>query len=210
MKPLLSVRIHPIFCSWQRVLAPVAVCACLPLVLLALLPKAHAQTADFSILAQLDSNPDGFHPQSPLIQGRDGLFYGTTYYGGPSGTGTVYALTPSGGLTALHTFSGVDGAYSQAALVQGSDGSFYGTTTAGGVYGQGTVFQITTAGGFTVLHSFNSALGEGSAPAAALVQGSDGNYYGTTTQGGPYGYGAGAKKLTEETAQPLPSRQPER
>jgi len=66
-----------------------------------------------------------------LVQGVNGNFYGTTYSGGSSNTGTVFEITPGGKLTTLYSFcsqSGcTDGAYPQAALVLGSDGNFYGT-----------------------------------------------------------------------------------
>jgi uncharacterized repeat protein (TIGR03803 family) len=78
--------------------------------------------------------------------------------------------------------------------VQGSDGYFYGTSN-GGTHGAGTVFKISTNGALTTLYAFGSityASGEaldGMCPSAALVQGRDGNFYGTTYQGGTYGYG---------------------
>jgi len=76
--------------------------------------------------------------------------------------------------------------YPTAALVQGTNGSFYGTTGYGGTNGNnGTVFQVTTNGELTTLVSFNGA--NGSHPVAALVQGGDGNFYGTTEYGGTNG-----------------------
>ena len=76
-----------------------------------------------------------------------------------------------------------------AGLVQGSDGNFYGTTEQGGVNGPdpGTVFKITPSGTLTTLHSF--VFIDGWHPRAALVQGSDGNFYGTTVEGGQYEFG---------------------
>ena len=66
-----------------------------------------------------------------------------------------------------------------AGLVQGRDGGFLGTTYQGGAYGNGTVLRVGTNGGLTTLYSF-TGLADGSAPAARLVMGSDGDYYGTT------------------------------
>jgi len=138
--------------------------------------------------------PDGGDPYGALVQGSDGNFYGTTEGGGANDDdGTVFAITPSGTLTTLHSFAGTDGAHPQAGLVQGSDGNFYGTTNAGGAQGScpgetgcGTVFKITPSGTLTTLYSFCSQTGcpDGQVPSAALVQGSDGNFYGTTVQGG--------------------------
>ena len=77
-----------------------------------------------------------------------------------------------------------DGLQPQAGLVQATDGNFYGTTIAGGAHGYGTIFQITTGGTLTTLHSFNLNLTDGAYPQAALVQATDGNFYGTTINGG--------------------------
>ena len=134
---------------------------------------------------------DGTLPEAPPVQGSDGNFYGTTYEGGANGDGTVYRMTPAGAVTILHSFGGDDGANPDAALVQGSDGNFYGTTFAGGGTtaaggNLGTAFQITPSGGLTSLHTFTSDDGGGDL-VAPLVQGSDGNFYGTTAGDGKDG-----------------------
>jgi uncharacterized repeat protein (TIGR03803 family) len=147
---------------------------------------------------------DGKFPQDGLVQGTDGNYYGTTQYGGVNncslGCGTVFKITPSGTLTTLYSFCALgggcaDGSNSVAGLVQGTDGNFYGTTYYGGPntcdnpsHGSvscGTVFKITPAGVLTTLHSFDSS--DGGNPSAGLVQGSDGNFYGTTLYGGANG-----------------------
>ena len=135
-------------------------------------------------LHQFTGQPDGDSPLAALVQGSDGNFYGTTAYGGSNDRGTVFQMTPAGTLTVLYSFSGNgDGASPYAGLVQGRDGNFYGTTFSGGATGYGTVFQMTPAGGLTTLYSFTGG-GDGGAPAAELVQGSDGSFYGTTYDGG--------------------------
>ena len=148
--------------------------------------------------------PDGYGPDTGLIQGVDGNFYGITGDGGSSNycvgpnCGTVFKITPQGALTTLYSFcsqSGCpDGAYPIAALVQSSDGTLYGTTYFGGANsgcindenGCGTVFKITLDGTLTTLYSFCSQSGctDGAYPYAGLVQGTDGNFYGTTAGGG--------------------------
>ncbi len=128
------------------------------------------------------------YPSAALVQGTNGNFYGTTGYGGASGEGTVFQVTPAGVLTTLVSFNGANGSHPVGALVQGSDGNFYGTTDNGGTSGNhGTVFQVTPAGVLTTLVSFGGT--NGSHPAAGLVQGSDGNFYGTTAFGGASGDG---------------------
>ena len=94
-------------------------------------------------------------------------------------------------LTTLHNFAGPpnDGAAPSAGLVQGTDGNFYGATTTGGTNNKGTVFKITPSGTVTVLHSFAGPPSDGNGPTAALIQASDGNFYGTTEFGGSDGTG---------------------
>jgi uncharacterized repeat protein (TIGR03803 family) len=129
----------------------------------------------------------GFNPVSSLIQGTDGSFYGTAQDGGAGtapGFGTVFKVTPTGTLTVLHEFNGTDGERPVGALMRATDGNFYGTTSFGGGdpgFG-GTVFKITPSGTLTTLHSFGS--GDGFGPKAALIQGTDGNFYGTTAGNG--------------------------
>lgn len=131
---------------------------------------------------------DGKSPEAALVQGSDGNFYGTTPLGGAHAKGTVFKIDSTGNLTTLHSFSGSpgDGAVPIGGLVQGSDGNFYGTTASGGAFFQGTIFRMTSSGAITVMHSFNAFSGGGAVPVAGLVQGSDGNFYGTTAVGGQH------------------------
>ena len=102
------------------------------------------------------------------------------------------ALEASAGVvfTTIHFFNGTnDGANPFAALVQGSDGNFYGTTEHGGTNYAGTVFKISSNGAFTSLYSFTGT-NDGANPQAGLVQGSDGNFYGTTEHGGTNSVGS--------------------
>ena len=157
---------------------------------LAILPSmARAQgTATLTTLAE--STPaSGELFGSSLVQGSDGNFYGTAADGGVNTVshGTVFVITPAGAVTNLHNFSGPDGLFPDAGLVQGTDGNFYGMTSQGGTTfidgnspGNGTVFRITPAGVLTTLHSFTGYPGDGQDPGGAFIQGSDGNFYGTT------------------------------
>ncbi len=124
------------------------------------------------------------------MQGTDGNFYGTAYGLGKFNGGTVFKITPAGALTTLYSFCSLancaDGLSPYAGLVQASDGNFYGTTFQGGAYSHGTVFKITPGGTLTTLHSFCALTNcvDGIGPYAGLVQASDGNFYGTTYEGG--------------------------
>jgi uncharacterized repeat protein (TIGR03803 family) len=141
---------------------------------------------------------DGANPYAGLVQGTDGSLYGTTEAGGafrcaPKGCGTVFKIT-RGRLTRLYSFDGLYGAYPYAGLVQATDGNFYGTTLKGGRPGNGTVFKITIAGRHTLLYSFGSAgKFDGVLPTARLIQALDGNFYGTTSEGGTSGWGTAFK-----------------
>ena len=121
-----------------------------------------------------------------------GSFYGVTYSGGAKDDGTIFKITPSGTLTTLQQAFATPTPATARTLRPGSqaaDGNFYGTTRFGGgtycaPYGCGMVFKITASGTLTMLHSFDNT--DGGYPAAGLVQASDGNFYGTTPQGGAY------------------------
>lgn len=148
---------------------------------------SRAQT--FTTLTSFNGT-NGQLPYGNLVQGTDGNYYGVTNEGGAYNAGTVFKVSTKGVLTTLHSFSytGTDGGFPEGGLVLGTDGNFYGTTSAGGGCG-GTVFKMTPSGVLTTLHAFTCRGSEGGVSYAPLVQGTDGNYYGTTAGGGMYGGG---------------------
>lgn len=145
----------------------------------------HAQT--YTLLYNLGTNAG--EPVNPewmglFAQGRDGNLYTTAPAGGANLFGAVFQLTPSGAMKTLWSFANKDdGAFPNSGLTLGTDGSLYGTTSVGGSIGYGTIFKITSAGVFTTLHAFNGNT-EGDQPESPPIQGPDGNYYGTTSDGG--------------------------
>lgn len=138
---------------------------------------------------------DGDSP-NPVIQAPNGNLYGTTFSGGANQYGTVFEITPAGTLTTLYSFCSQadcsDGEYPVGPLVQATNGNFYGTTESGGANASGTVFEVTPAGKLTTLYSFCSQpdCADGALSTGGLVQATNGNFYGTTINGGvdnPYG-----------------------
>jgi uncharacterized repeat protein (TIGR03803 family) len=150
------------------------------------------------------NNQTGERPQSGLVRGADGTYYGTTALGGPgqNSHGVVYRITPDGVLTVIHAFNEADG-YSPGEIMMASDGFLYGTTQSGGTEGGGTIYRLSADGEYTELHSFaiddaeggfafsppgvvasshsfNGAAGS-EEPDTTLVAGRDGRLYGTAS-----------------------------
>jgi len=173
-----------------------------------------AQT--FNTLVNFNGTGGSSPDYGSLTQGADGNFYGTTSSGGANQAGTVFQVTPGGTLTTLYNFCSqigcADGANPYAGLIQATDGNFYGTTYAGGVVnasctvGCGTVYEISLQGGIwteTVLYSFCTQANclDGAGPSAGLIQGANGNFYGTTYAGGGGNCGQGCGTIFSITPQ---------
>ena len=139
-----------------------------------------------------NGSTDGKNPMAGLVMNSAGNLYGTTDIGGTANAGTIFEVDATGRETILHSFAGsADGSYPQATLSLDSRGNLYGGTALGGTHGLGTVFKYSTSGVESVLHSFSGAHGQYPAGPLALRSTATGVViYGTTQQGGTYGWGA--------------------
>lgn len=135
-------------------------------------------------------------PNSPLTQGTNGNFYGTSSYGGSQFGGTVFEVTNTGGATVVHSFPLAAAGALGSALTFGlgtNNGVLYGTTPAEGLNGEGAVFRIDPTGDFSAYYfsplnsNFDNAVGVN--PSAALTEDALGNLYGTCAAGGTNGSG---------------------
>ena len=141
---------------------------------------------NFSVLNTFTQTNQGTTPEGGLVQARDGNFYGTTNTGGSGGYGTLFQCVPSTGkLTILSQFTNDDpGGNPDGALIEGVDGDLYGTARYGGVDNFGTVFRTDLAALTTVTLAEVTGGLAGYYPQSDLIQATDGNFYGTTEQGG--------------------------
>ena len=116
-------------------------------------------------------------------------FTARTVLGGAYNRGTIFRMSPGGVYTLLYTFAGgLDGGYPVGALVQGRDGNLFGVTYRNGAYDAGTAFVMTLDGEFGTLHWFRGDA-DGGFPLAGLIQGRDGNFYGTLNSRGAFNRG---------------------
>lgn len=132
----------------------------------------------------------GRWPYGMMLQASDGNLYGVC-----DSPEQVFKLTLDGTLTTFAVFgtNAADwGSNPNGGIIEANDGNFYGTTFEGGTNAGaiGTVFKITPQGLISSIIVFSSNRAyPGSGPMAGLVQGSDGNLYGTCAYGGDYGGG---------------------
>jgi len=133
---------------------------------------------------------DGASPLGGVVADASGNVYGTTWLGGLYGFGTVFKIDSNGTETVLHNFSAAsDGANPMGSLVLDAAGNIYGTTSAGGDLYFGTLFMIDPGGNETVVYNFTGG-NDGAYPYSNLILDTQGNLYGTTSQGGCCGQGS--------------------
>jgi uncharacterized repeat protein (TIGR03803 family) len=131
------------------------------------------------------SRPEGINPNGGLIQATDGNLYGVTNQYGPASGGTVFRMDRAGNVTVIHGFGFGDGYQPKARLIQATDSLLYGTTEGGGASGNGVVFRVGLDGSpFQVLHAFDQWGSDGYRPIVGVIEGRDGNFYGTTPTDG--------------------------
>ena len=143
----------------------------------------------YSTIHNFNGIPDGGAPLATMTQAPNGKLYGTASTLGNAGSyGTVFTITTKGKFTVVHQFNNTDGAYPFGGLILGADGNFYGQTDLGGAsdFGAfGTItYKITPSVKVTTLHRFEQT--DGDNPISPLVQGTDGNFYGTASYGGKH------------------------
>jgi len=135
--------------------------------------------------------PDGSFPYGALLRAGSGKIYGTTYYGGENGIGSVYELSPRpvgewDGRVIYSFQTGSDGNSPISNLVRDPAGNLYGTTSEGGL-GSGTIFKLTPIGGGqwteSVVHPF-AGPPDGGFSYNGMVVDRFGNFYGATVHGG--------------------------
>jgi uncharacterized repeat protein (TIGR03803 family) len=152
--------------------------------------KLNTDRSGYTVLHHFRGSPgDGRLPVGGLVQGTNGLLYGTTIYGGANNVGTVFRVDTNGdNYVIVKSFmTGAEGNQPLAELALGPDGALYGTTRYGGPNDGGVAFRLDPdTAAYTVLHSFLGTGGDGSQPFAGLLLGSDGAWYGSTFYGGDY------------------------
>lgn len=153
--------------------------------------KLQKNGTGYAVLRRFQGDADGQFPIGALVEGTNGMLYGTTYSGisGSAIFGTIFQLNKDGtGYAVLHRFNSVawDGTYPYGNLLQGRDGRLYGTASGGGAGGNnGAVFRIDLTGAnYTVLRSFAGPSSDGSLPRGMLAESPDGALYGITANGG--------------------------
>ena len=144
-----------------------------------------------TVLHSFSGSPDGANPVAPVVRDKAGNIYGTTFYGGSRGNGTVFKIDTAGAEKVLYGFTGSsDGCYPWQGLVEDKSGSVFGTAGGCGSSGYGSIFKVDTSGKFTLLHSFTGRSSDGAYPTFGhLRMDKAGNLYGVTSGGGTSGNG---------------------
>jgi uncharacterized repeat protein (TIGR03803 family) len=150
-------------------------------------PTVYQYTAQ-GVFSVIYSFPTTSHAAAPVLEGSDGFLYITDQYGGAYNCGQILKMTKAGVVTLTHNFNCQGtGASPNGQLIEARDGSIYGVTSGGGAYNNGILYRLNPSTfAEKVLHNFGSTPYDGYNPGDGVIQGSDGNFYGTTVWGGAY------------------------
>ena len=163
---------------------------------------ARAVSPTVSVLYNLFNNCD-----STLVQSTNDLLFGTTLTDGSESAESVFVASTnalrrgfSTGFTNLHTFVASDGGQSDGGVALARSGLLFGTTAglalSNNIFpgGMGSIYRMSQVGAFSVLYRFGTQtndLGQpldGASPRATPVCPAGDMIYGTTFQGGSFGY----------------------
>ena len=148
---------------------------------------------DFRVLHHFAITNDCRHPQSGLLEAKDGWIYGTATSGGGFTLGGVFKIAKDGSgyakVTGFYRGLPDDPRQPVGGLIQSADGSFYGTTKSGGEKNNGTIFRLEESGRLIVVKSLGLVAGGAVQPEGTLLSAGDGWLYGTTVLGGAAGAG---------------------
>ena len=134
-------------------------------------------TGEVTVLHSFTGGNSGY-PAAALVEAADGNLYGTTQ--GDGNTATLFRVGPSG---VVDTVNPALPCVAPSALVQGLDGNLYGTCRYSTYPQEGTAFRVSTSGVFSLLHTFTGSSTDGGFP-LGLTLGPDGNFFGSTSEGG--------------------------
>ncbi len=155
---------------------------------------------NFTTMYAFQGLPDAGFPYGGLIADSRGRLYGTTYFGGVNGLGSIFDIGAGATVrtpwkeSVLYSFQGdTDASFPTSTLVFDAAGNLYGTSSTGGnpSCDCGAIFKLTPrSGGWdeSVLHSFGGN-GDGQSPSYGLTSDGKGNYFGVAPVGGLYRQG---------------------
>jgi len=160
----------------------------------------------YSVLHTFTGGTDGGSPSSSIAIDPAGNLFGTSYFGGANGYGSVFEIVKStGNLVTVHSFTGGDGGYPFVGLTLDSAGNLYGTTTGRGALPFGSVFEIAHGtNDFTTLHKFPQGQYGTDPFFGSLAVDPAGNIFGTSLQGGQSNSGT-VYEITGNSTIPEPS-----
>jgi len=155
------------------------------------------QAGNETVLHSFGGSADGLLPRANIVADSAGNLYGTTGRGGKYNAGTVFKIDIDGNESILHNFGGNQGV-EPGALLRDSGGNLYGTTWFGGPNGSGILYKLNPLGDGAIFHAFSGGL-DGGTQLSGPIRDSAGNLYGTTQNGGLYGFGSSIKWIRPVT-----------